>query len=68
MTYRDMTFCTFYKDCANASTCHRPLTDEVIERAKKWWGGDDVPICQYCNKPDCHSDFENERSEIENNA
>jgi len=60
--YRDMTFCTFYEDCANASTCRRPLTAEVIQRAAK----KGLPISQFMSKPDCHSDFENERSDGEN--
>jgi hypothetical protein len=66
MSYRDMTFCTHYQDCDKASTCHRPLTPEVLQQARAWWGSADVPICQYVIKPPCHSDFENERSEIEN--
>jgi len=66
MSYRDMTFCAYYKDRANASTCPRPLTDEVLAKARLWWGSENVPICQYGIKPTCHSDFENDRSEAEN--
>ena len=38
--YRDMTFCTNWKNCANAANgeCHRPLTPEVQQAADKWWG------------------------------
>ena len=49
--YKDMTFCPFYKDCANP--CFRSLTDEVWRTAKNWWKDDDPPICQYMSKPDC---------------
>ena len=52
MTYRDMTFCTFYKDCAKADKCHRPLTPEVIADAEKWM--ENVPICCFAEKPSCH--------------
>lgn len=55
ISYRDMTFCKHHEDCAKAATCHRPLTDEVREKARKWWGGDDVPIAVFGNRPACHS-------------
>jgi len=29
--YRDMTFCTYYKDCDDEKDCHRKLTPEVNE-------------------------------------
>lgn len=54
MCFRDMTFCTFYKDCANAGTCHRPLTPEVSQAAEKRWGGKDAPIAQFISQPACH--------------
>lgn len=53
MCYKDMTFCTFYEDCANATDCHRPLTPEVREAAAKWWGDDDYPIARFMEKPRC---------------
>lgn len=54
--YRDMTFCPFYEDCADSSTCPRPLTPEVKDQATKWWGQKDqeAPIVQFAEKPDCH--------------
>lgn len=55
--YKDMTFCTFYKDCVKKGGCPRLLTPEVIALAEKWWGnskaGFSVPICQFVKKPDC---------------
>jgi hypothetical protein len=30
------------------------LTPEVVEDAKKWWGGDDVPISVFTAKPECY--------------
>ena len=56
--YKDRTFCPFFKDCADAAGCDRALTDEVWERAIKWWkgiaGNENAPVCQYAEKPDCH--------------
>ena len=51
MCYKDMTFCTYYKDCSQADDCHRPLTPDVIEKAEKWMK--DPPICTFMEKPDC---------------
>ena len=60
MCYRDMTFCTFYKNCADAKDCHRPLTPEVEKAADEWFkswrkGDDDqgAPICMFSEKPEC---------------
>lgn len=50
-SYRDMTFCSFYKNCKNANKCGRALTPQVFKEAKKWMK--DPPICQFTEKPDC---------------
>ena len=50
--YKDMTFCTFYEDCKHKENCRRPLTDAVREGAKKWMG-ENAPICQFSEKPNC---------------
>lgn len=52
--YRDMTFCPHYRDCADAGTCHRPLTPEVVAAAHQWWGKEGAPIAQFTDKPSCH--------------
>jgi hypothetical protein len=49
-----MTFCTFFDDCKHKKTCHRPLTDAVKEKARQWWGKDDVPISIFAQQPECH--------------
>ncbi len=49
--YKDMTFCTFYKDCKLQDECHRPLTPEVITQAEKWM--ENAPVSMFTNKPDC---------------
>jgi len=54
IVFMDMTFCTFWENCAKADECHRPLTPDVHERALKWWGGPDYPICTFVNQPSCH--------------
>jgi len=52
--YKDMTFCTYYKDCKDA--CGRSLTDKVIAEAIKY----EAPICQYMEKPECFKEKEKE--------
>jgi hypothetical protein len=54
MTYRDTTFCPFYKDCRDQKDCNRPLTDEVKEQAKRWWGKEGAPVAEFSPKPHCH--------------
>jgi hypothetical protein len=56
MTYKDKTFCPFYKDCLNGSTCHRALTEEITDEAKKWWGSAEYPISTFSEHPNCFID------------
>ena len=55
--YRDMTFCPFWDECKDGKECFRALTNEVWNKAHKWWGldksKDDIPICLFTEKPDC---------------
>ena len=51
--YKDMTFCSFYKECSKGKDCSRALTEEVIKDAQEWWGNPEAPICQFMEKPDC---------------
>ena len=59
MCYKDMTFCTFYQDCAHASTCHRPLTPDVRAAAMEWTNTFTklayALVMQYTEQPECHS-------------
>lgn len=48
--YRDMTFCI--APCANTE-CHARFTNEVIDAAHQWWGGDDAPISIADCSPGC---------------
>lgn len=50
--YKDMTFCSFYADCKKAYDCNRPITPHVEEAARSMG----LPIAQFAEKPDCHSD------------
>lgn len=59
LTYKDMTFCS-YNDCKNFKTCHRALSEEVLNNARNWWGSEDAPICQYAEKPKCYEREKNE--------
>ena len=62
MTYKDMTFCTYYKDCAVAGACHRPLTLAVRAQAEAWFNPGHVPgrdpeaapIAVFARQPSCH--------------
>lgn len=54
MTYKDMTFCTFYENCANSKGCHRKLTPTVRAQAELWWGGPGAPISMWLRLPKCH--------------
>ena len=52
--YKDMKFCQ-ETTCANfGAKCHRFYTDEVHQRAVKWWGSEDVPVSFYAGKPECY--------------
>ena len=46
--FRDMTFCVS-KNCTNK--CGRKLTQDVLDAARRWWGGDSAPIAtsRYCD-------------------
>ena len=56
LCYMDMTFCTYYKNCAHhlGGACHRGLTPEVMRAAERWWKSPEAPICQYAQKPNCY--------------
>lgn len=47
--YRDMTFCKFYRDCKLKNKCGRALTERVERQAEK----NGLPVCQFCDKPEC---------------
>jgi len=51
LCYKDMTFCTFWKECKDNKKCGRALTDKIKEDAEKWMKN--APICAYVDKPDC---------------
>ena len=53
--YKDRWWCTHYEDCEKAEDCTRPLTPEVIENAKRWWGNNGYPPIEFSpiNKPKC---------------
>ncbi len=56
--YRDMTFCSSYKECRNGKKCNRALTPQVQKDADKWWGKGtgQAPICQFVDKPECYKE------------
>lgn len=50
--YRDQTFCP-YGTCVKFNKCPTAFTKEVEERAIKWWGSKEAPVCLYTEQPDC---------------
>jgi len=36
--------------------CEIALTEEVVERANKWWGSEGAPICAYSEEPTCYEE------------
>lgn len=50
MCYKDKWWCSFYKDCYNAKTCDRALTEEVIAAAN----AAHMDIQQVVDHPICH--------------
>jgi hypothetical protein len=53
MEYKDKCFCVFYETCKLGNTCHRALTQEVINGAFNvgMW------VSQFVDKPDCYKDI-----------
>jgi len=58
ITYRDMTFCGFYRKCL--TPCDRSLTKEVLASAK----AERLPLCQFLEKPECFIDKRTSVSQI----
>ena len=63
--YQDRTFCTA-SQCSNFKACNRALTQEVRDRAARWWGGVNPPIARFsdpealpCYKPNTNTENEN---------
>ena len=55
LSYRDKTWCPFYKSCSHGESCPRALTSTVIAKATKWRGNlnGPPPISTYVEKPKC---------------
>lgn len=49
LTYRDKTHCIFWEECKKGDTCHRALTKEKEEHAKKI----NLPVAYFTEEPDC---------------
>ena len=47
--YKDRTFCRFYEECKDGSTCSRALTTDIIKNAEE----SKLPVSQYAEKPEC---------------
>jgi hypothetical protein len=51
LSYRDMTFCPYWKDCKSADMCHRPLTAKVQQDAERFG----MPLSMFAERPACWS-------------
>lgn len=49
MSYRDMTFCPFYDECAFGDVCPRALTEDV-RKGSNIMG---LPLAMFIDKPEC---------------
>jgi len=36
MEYKDMTFCPFFRSCAEGKTCPRAMTDQIVSDANNF--------------------------------
>ena len=50
LCYRDMTFCSWWRECTRGADCPRALTPDVVEAAARHG----YPICQFADKPECY--------------
>ena len=53
LCYRDMSFCSAYPDRCKNDKCPRAFTNEERERARRWWGNDNVPVAFSDFSEDC---------------
>jgi len=53
ISYKDRTYCIYYKECIVGEGCPRALTPEVEKQAKEWWGSGNAPISIFANEPQC---------------
>ena len=56
--YKDMTYCSFYKECA--VECHRALTPEIRKEAVDFG----LLICMFMEKPDCFKQAKNSHGNV----
>ena len=49
LCYKDMTFCNYFLLCKKGYSCHRALTNTVMENAKKA----DLPLAVFYGEPEC---------------
>ncbi len=59
--FRDMTFCTYHKECLDGDGCARALTEETRKQAQDWWDPnekDTAPIAVFAEKPGCFAELE----------
>jgi len=56
ISFRDMTFCPYWKECLDGKDCFRALTPQIEASAETWWENseDGPPICQFTEPPECY--------------
>ncbi len=62
LCYKDRTWCVF-DDCNQfGADCQRSLTEDVVEAAQEWWGGEGFPVVIFASKPICFVEKDDGRS------
>jgi hypothetical protein len=56
MGYGDRTWCDHNSCLRWGIDCERSYTEEVHQRAIKWWGNENYRIVIYAGKPDCYEE------------
>ena len=54
MSYRDFTYCPFWKTCRQGPSCSRALTQEVRDQAEQ----SGLLISRYGSHPNCHKEVQ----------
>jgi len=64
IVYLGRIFCTA-SECANFQTCDRALTQDVKDRAHKWWGSNEAPIARFADPSElqCYTPTTNAKPE-----
>jgi hypothetical protein len=57
LCYKDMTFCSFYKDCKLGKKCFRVLTEDIESKAT----ASNMLIAQFIMEPECFKEYKTKK-------